>query len=107
MMKVFTYYLPDMVRYRISFIAIVFFLISILPARGQGFRAGIIAGISATQISGDDLGGFDKAGLVAGGMVSTNISKKLDLAMEITFFQKGSKKNADPKTEITTPIICG
>jgi Outer membrane protein beta-barrel domain len=56
-----------------------------------------LIGISATQISGDNLGGFDKAGLVAGGMVSTKISEKFDMAMEITFFQKGSKENSDPE----------
>ena len=68
-----------------------------LPA--QQFRAGVIVGVSATQISGDQLAGYNKPGLVAGGMVSTSVSKKFDVAMEILFFQKGSKKNADPEKE--------
>ncbi len=81
---------------RVPFFLTLFLLISIsLPA--QKFKAGALIGISATQISGDDLGGFDKAGLVAGGMVSTSISEKFDMAMEITFFQKGSKKNSKPE----------
>lgn len=90
-----------MVRYRISFIVVVFFLITILEARGQGFRAGVIAGVSATQISGDQLGGFDKAGIVAGGSVSTILSPKFDLQMEILYFQKGAKKIQIPISRIT------
>jgi hypothetical protein len=78
------------------FLVILFLLISI-SLHAQKFKAGVLIGISATQISGDDLGGFDKAGLVAGGMVSTSISEKFDMAMEITFFQKGSKKNSKPE----------
>jgi len=80
---------------KLSLFTLALLLISIsLPA--QKFRAGLAIGISATQISGDNLGGFDKAGLVAGGTVSTALSQKFDLAMEILFFQKGSKKNSNP-----------
>ncbi len=73
------------------FISLTFFQVN-----GQGFKAGLIVGLSATQISGDNLGGFDKAGLIAGGMVKTELSEKLDLALEIIFIQKGSKKNPNP-----------
>ena len=65
----------------------------------QQFNAGLLAGVSATQISGDQLSGFNKAGLVAGGFVSTTLSPKFDLALGITYFQKGSKKNTDPDKE--------
>ncbi len=75
----------------------------LLPA--QSFRGGLIAGVSATQISGDQLGGFDKAGLVAGGMVSMNLGKKTDLAMEILYFQKGSKKNPNPDIQDYTSYL--
>ena len=79
-----------------------FFLVSALIVSGtfnasaQRFKAGIRAGITGTQISGDQLGGFDKAGVVAGGMVSTSLSQKFDLGFEILYVQKGSRKNADP-----------
>ena len=72
-----------------------FFLISV-SADAQRFKAGLRAGITGTQISGDQLGGFDKAGIVAGGMVSTTLSQKFDLGFEILYVQKGSRKNADP-----------
>lgn len=79
---------------------LIYFLIAtllplVLPA--QHFKAGLIGGVSATQISGDRLAGYHKAGIVAGGMVSAELSKKFDLAMEILYFQKGSRKNSDPE----------
>lgn len=68
-----------------------------LHVNAQRFKAGLRAGITGTQISGDQLGGFDKAGIVAGGMVSTTLSQKFDLGFEILYIQKGSRKNADPE----------
>jgi len=62
----------------------------------QQFQAGVKAGVSGTQISGDQLAGFDKAGIVAGGYVGLELSRKFDLALEILYFQKGSRKNANP-----------
>lgn len=81
---------------KLKLILAVLVSLTFVEVNGQGFRAGVIAGLSATQISGDNLGGYDKAGLIAGGMVSTELSRKLDLAMEIIFIQKGSKKNPNP-----------
>lgn len=62
----------------------------------QHFKAGLIVGAAATQISGDQLGGFNKPGIMAGGLVSTRISDKFDAEMDILYLQKGSKKNANP-----------
>lgn len=83
---------------RSSRLLTIFILVIALPVLlpAQSFRAGVLTGVTASQISGDQLGGFDKAGLMAGGMVSTQLGKKLDLAMEILYIQKGSKKNAKP-----------
>ncbi|MDQ3051737.1 MAG: PorT family protein [Bacteroidota bacterium] len=79
----------------VTYFIIVFLLPLALPA--QQFKAGLIGGVSATQISGDRLAGYHKAGIVAGGVVSVEISRKFDLAMEILYFQKGSRKNSDPE----------
>jgi hypothetical protein len=68
-------------------------------ASAQRFKAGIRAGIAGTQISGDQLGGFDKAGIVAGGLVSTELSEKFDIGFEVLYSQKGSRKNARPEKE--------
>lgn len=82
---------------RLLLISILFFFPGFIFA--QQFRAGLITGLTVTQISGDDLGGYDKPGLVAGGVVTMPLSKKFDLSMEILYFQKGSKRNANPEKE--------
>ncbi len=48
-------------------------------------------GLSTSQVSGDKLGGFDKAGLLAGIFAKTKIYERIDLQMEITYIQKGSR----------------
>ena len=78
---------------------VILMLMACVPSVAQQFSAGVLAGVSATQISGDQLSGFNKAGIVAGGFVSTTLSPKFDLALGITYFQKGSKKNTDPDKE--------
>ena len=37
---------------------------------GQNFKAGLIAGISTSQVSGDQLGGFNKLGINFGASVN-------------------------------------
>jgi hypothetical protein len=76
-------------------------LIFLLPfgAGAQSFHAAIKGGIAATQVSGDNLGGFDQFGGTIGGVVGIPLSEKLDLNLEILFVQKGSRKVADPDNE--------
>jgi hypothetical protein len=88
----------------IILIVVFFFLVGI-QVNGQGFKAGIVAGLSTTQISGDQLSGFNKAGIVAGGFVSTQLSPKFDMQMEILYIQKGSRKNANPDKEDYTSYL--
>ena len=75
-------------------------LISFLLISGIGFsqefRVGALAGINASQVSGDSYGGFDKAGLLIGLYSNAYLSEKFDLQFEINYSEKGSRKN--PKT---------
>ena len=64
------------------------FLISNLQA--QNFGGGIVLGLSTSQVGGDDLGGFNKAGLLAGVFANKSISPLLSFQMEMTYIQKGS-----------------
>ena len=64
------------------------FLISNLQA--QNFGGGIVLGLSTSQVGGDDLGGFNKAGLLAGVFANKSISTLLSFQMEMTYIQKGS-----------------
>ena len=61
-----------------------------LSIQAQNFGGGLILGLSTSQVSGDNLGGFNKAGLLAGGFIDLQLSKTLKGQMEMTFIQKGS-----------------
>ena len=75
--------------------SVAILLVLVLFSRGvqsQGFKAGLIGGLSTSQVAGDGLSGFNKAGIIAGGFVNCPISTSSFAQMEIVFMQKGSKK---------------
>ena len=57
----------------------------------QNFKGGIIGGISTTQVSGDNLGGYNKAGLCIGVFTQLPISPISNIKMEMEYIQKGSR----------------
>ena len=61
-----------------------------ISTQAQDFGGGVILGLSTSQVGGDDLGGFNKAGLLAGIFANKLISPLLSFQMEMTFIQKGS-----------------
>ena len=61
-----------------------------LSIHAQDFGGGIILGLGASQVGGDDLGRFNKAGLLAGVFANKSISPLLSFQMEMTYIQKGS-----------------
>jgi opacity protein-like surface antigen len=72
------------------------FLISFVPSSyAQRFLLGIRAGAAITDVSGFDLidndNDFKKFGLAAGAFVSTHISQRCTVQMEIDYTQKGSQ----------------
>ncbi len=58
----------------------------------QGFKGGLLAGISATQVDGDGYGGYKQAGLNAGVWVSKPLTNTYSIRTELKFLQKGSRK---------------
>ena len=62
-----------------------------LSIKAQNFGGGVILGLSASQVGGDNLGGFNKAGLFTGVFANKSISELLSFQMEMTYIQKGSK----------------
>ncbi|MFT6998159.1 MAG: hypothetical protein ACJAQ4_001919 [Cryomorphaceae bacterium] len=62
----------------------------------DGFSFFAHAGMTASQVGGDGLQGFDKLNLAAGIGVERFISEKLDWQLAINLLQKGSRKAADP-----------
>lgn len=80
---------------RSKIIALYFFLLLSGTLYSQRFSAGLSGGITATQVGGDALGGFDKPGATVGGFVSTSFSKNWSAQFEILYVQKGSKGVGD------------
>jgi len=71
------------------------FALNISWATAQDFRAGLLGGMTTSQISGDNLEGYDKLGFRIGAYVSRSIKEKVDVKMEIQYIQKGSKRHID------------
>ncbi len=59
----------------------------------QRFKAAAILGTNLSQIDGDNLYGFKKIGLSAGGRLSYANEKTLDVALEMLYSQRGSSVN--------------
>ena len=77
-----------MIKY---FILIVVMLAAFAqPMSAQRFKAAAIVGANASQIDGDNLYGFNKLGVSAGGRLSYVNNKSLDFAMEMLISQRGS-----------------
>lgn len=75
----------------------LFFLICMTiaaNAQEQRFLAGVTAGLSSSQISGDELAGFNKTGFTGGLLLRTMFTKKWTTQFEMLFIQKGSKEAA-------------
>lgn len=60
--------------------------------QGQQFRGGIIAGLNACQVDGDNYAGFNKLGFEVGAYVYRPVSVKIDLQLEIKYMGKGARK---------------
>lgn len=79
---------------------ILFNLSAALKAQdNEGFKAGLVAGINASQISGDNLGGFYKPSFIVGGFVRRKIKSNALLQFDIMYIGKGSRKNANFELE--------
>jgi hypothetical protein len=62
----------------------------------QKFEGGILAGLSASQVAGDNYSGYNKAGVFVGSYVALVLSDRLNLRLELEYIQKGSRKNPVP-----------
>lgn len=82
-----------------SILLLLFFLPKNADAQQvRRFSANILAGITASQIDGDHLAGYDKPGLQAGIQVNTALGKRSEASLGFQFCQRGSKTK--PKDEL-------
>ncbi len=85
---------------------LVCFLFNHNSSAQQRFKAGLILGLNASQILGDDIGGYNRLGMQGGLRAVTIITEKSDLIFEILYSQRGSRGRAGFSTlEITTNYI--
>ncbi|MFB6342826.1 porin family protein [Saccharicrinis sp. FJH2] len=68
--------------------------------RAQKFEGGLIAGLLASQIDGDFLGGYNKAGVTFGGWVGYPITEDFSMHGELRYIQKGKAKLPVPEEGI-------
>lgn len=82
---------------QISFI-VLFFAVAQhgLAQREQRFRAGLIAGLTASQIDGDDSYGYNKLGLQAGVRTAALLGKRTEASVELLFAQRGARNELLP-----------
>jgi hypothetical protein len=66
-------------------------LTTVQYAYAQKFIGGALFGMNASQVSGDNLGGYDKVGITGGVTVSRKLTEKSELEMRITYSAKGSR----------------
>lgn len=60
-------------------------------ANAQSFEAEVSAGLTASQVSGDNLAGYNKAGFLGGAGVGFPLGERWALKTEVFFVQKGSR----------------
>lgn len=84
-----------MSRYLI--IATLLIVVPLSAYSQKKFTANAFLGFTSSQVQGDGLAGFDKAGFTAGIGIHNRINKKWGWGFELSYVQKGSKStpNAD------------
>ncbi len=76
--------------------SLVFILFISTTVHSQVFNAGVMAGISGSQVEGDGYAGYNKLGFIVGGFTNTSLSENFSTQLEIYFINKGSQKNPRP-----------
>lgn len=92
-----------MIRNKKKILSLASLLIAI-GLNAQRFNAGVSAAVVASDVYGPDLvpdadswndAGFHKAGIMLGGAVTSSLSKKNMVRLEINYIQKGTQQHAD------------
>jgi hypothetical protein len=74
-------------------LSLVFILFLTIPIKGQQrFKAAPLLGFNLSQIDGDDLSGYHRIGLAAGGRVAAVLHPRWRLTLELQYIQQGSSR---------------
>ena len=75
---------------------LIIFIILLSPNLfSQTFGGGVLAGLSASQLEGDNWGGYTKAGLTFGAYTNIVLNQYIDAQLEVRYVQKGSNSNSN------------
>jgi len=77
---------------KLFFVAVMAFVG--LNCYSQEFKGGLLAGMSASQIDGDGLAGYDKIGLAGGVFLSRELNDVWEAQFEMRFMQKGAANHS-------------
>ena len=77
------------------------FILSGQVSAQKKFEAGFVLGFNTSQISGDNLGGFDRLSPNGGLFVKREINEKIDWRLEMAYLGKGSKNVPGPEDPAT------
>lgn len=77
---------------QITFFCILFFTTGSLAGQNK-FKASAVLGITAAQLGGDSLSGYDKLGMTTGLRLGYDFNSKFDIAMELLYAQRGSRQS--------------
>lgn len=78
-------------------LVIFYFPVVYAQVNPGSFRLMLSAGIVGSQVDGDAYGGYTKAGIVAGIFTIKPIDEKSQIEFGLSYIQKGSRKNINPK----------
>tara|TARA_Y100001954_G_C15793955_1_gene596607 strand:- start:1433 stop:2047 length:615 start_codon:yes stop_codon:yes gene_type:complete len=75
-----------------------------IVSNSQNFGGGIILGVNTSQVGGDDLSGFHKAGPIVGIFSNKSINSQINLQFEMYYINKGSN-NQDMNNDLHTNYL--
>ncbi|MCB9284833.1 MAG: PorT family protein [Lewinellaceae bacterium] len=95
-----------MKRNGMTFLVLIFVLglAPILSAQPR-FGAGIVAGINASQIQGDDSAGYNRLGVRAGFRGIVHLSEKSDFGLDLLYSMRGSTTELVPNNNSLRYVI--
>jgi len=80
----------------------VFFVLLSFFVQSQSFKGGFYGGLTASEVSGDNLAGPNKLGFSLGVYTALATSSNTDIRLEMMYVQKGSKANPSEKNNFYT-----
>lgn len=79
---------------------LLFFSTSVSLAQNKGFQGGLLIGAVASQVDGDKLEGYHKAGFQGGLYMTNKLNKNFGFTIEMKYIQKGSRTTSAPADTI-------